>query len=419
MLRYMIFTAIALLCAPLFPAESWGEEASDAEKLDLEEAVSIALSLGDPTVTRFEERASALGDRAIADSQLADPQMTFRMLNFPTDSFRFGQEAMTQIQVGLRQAFPRGKTLSFTRERREAEARIERAKLRLQERDIALNARDVWLELYYWINGRQKVLESRQAVSELVEVATATFATGRQTSQDVLRAELELSILNDRVVDFERRIDIMRAELSRLVGKMPASRPLATFLPVLTVPSPRDVLRDKLSQHPAVTANDATIEVRQRNIDIANEQYKPGWSIDGNYGVRGGDRADFATVGVAIDLPFFTGKRQDRNVSASKRERQAAVLDRDATLLELNKVLERTYADWRRLDERISLYEKVVIDRASETTDAALGAYRSGVSDFAELIRARLAELDAELTLLRLKVDRAQAQARLLYLEGI
>ncbi|RMF01339.1 MAG: hypothetical protein D6773_10215 [Alphaproteobacteria bacterium] len=233
-----------------------------------------------------------------------------------------------------------------------------------------------------------------------------------------MRAELELSILDDRLVDVERRIEMARADLARLVGREPAQRPLHAALPVLPAPASPEALRALLAEHPSVSVEDARIEARERQIDIARQQYKPGWSLDVAYGVRGGNRPDFATVGVLVDLPFFTSKRQDRDVAAARRERQAARLERDARLLELNKALERVYADWTRLGERIGLYEHVVIARAAGTSEAALEAYRSGVSDFAELVRARLAELDAELTLLRLRVSRAQAQAQLLYLEG-
>ncbi|MFQ5534536.1 MAG: TolC family protein [Sphingomonadales bacterium] len=388
------------------------------EPLSLEDAVSIAISARDPTVTRFEERAAALDERAVSDSQLPDPKLRFELRNFPVDTFRLGQEPMTQIQVGLQQTFERGKTLAFTREQREAEAKAERAGLVLRERDIVLETRTTWLELFYWLGARTKVAESRQAVSELVEVATAIFATGRETSQDILRAELELSILDDRMVDVERQIEMARVGLARLIGWEPAQGPLQPSLPVLARPSPPDAVRDLLPRHPSVSIEDARIEARAREIDIARQQYKPGWSVNAGYGVRGGGRTDFATVGVSLDLPVFTGKRQDRKVAAAQRDRQAARLERDARLLDLNRVLDRTHADWSRLGDRVRLYRQVVIERAAETTDAALAAYRSGVSDFAELVRARLAELDAELTLLRLEVQRAQAQAQLLYFEG-
>ncbi|MCH8862163.1 MAG: TolC family protein [Proteobacteria bacterium] len=397
-----------------------------AQPLSLDEAVTIALGANDPTVTRFEERARALDDRAVSDSQLPDPKLNLGLLNFPTNSFRYTQEPMTRVQVGVKQAFPRGKTLSLTRKRREAEARAERAKLALQKRQIALDTRTAWLELYYWLGARGTVGESRQAVSQLIEVAISIFATGHQTSQDVLRAELELSLLDDQVVDVERRIEMARANLSRLVGE-DAQRPLAAPREgrgtgargfALAMPAPAEILRQRLSLHPSIGVEDARIRARDHDIDIARQQYKPGWSANVGYGARGGDRADFASVGIALDIPLFTGKRQDRRLAAAKRQRQVARLDRDARLLKLNEMLERGYADWSRLGERVELYEKAVVLRATNTTEAALGAYRAGVSDFAELIRSRLAELNVNLKLLRLTVDRGQAQARLLYLDG-
>lgn len=405
--------AVAASCASSVPA---------AETLSLDEAVTIAIAAKDPTVVRFEERALALDDRAVADSQLPDPKLNFALLNWPTDTFRYTQEPMTRVQIGVNQAFPRGKTLSLTRKRREAEARAERAKLDLQERQIALDTRTTWLELYYWLGARGKVADSRQAVAELIVVATSIFATGRQTSQDVLRAELELSLLDDRIVDVERRIEMARADLLRLIGE-DARRPLPLASAgsrgfTLTTPSPAQALRERLSFHPSVSVEDARISARDRDIDIARQQYKPGWSANVGYGARGGDRADFASIGVALDIPLFTGKRQDRSLAAAKRQRQAALLDRDARLLELNEMLDRGFADWSRLGERVELYEKAVILLAVNTTQAALGAYRSGVTDFAELIRSRLAELDVDLKLLRLIADRGQAQAGLLYLEG-
>lgn len=260
--------------------------------------------------------------------------------------------------------------------------------------------------------------DSQRAVEELVGVAQSIFATGRQNSQDVLRAELELSLLNDRLIQVSRRIELVRANLARFIGPGPASRPLVASLHHLTPPPGEDALRRKLVTHPAVQVENARIEVREHDIGLAEQQYKPEFSVDLDYGLRGGDRPDFLTGKVGMSLPIFPNKRQDRDFAAAQHQFSAALLDRDAQLLELNKTLARTYADWRQLGERIDLYNKVVLQRAADTTDASLTAYTAGVSDFAELIRSRLAQLDNELTLLRLQVDRAQAHARLLFLAG-
>ncbi len=392
--------------------------AQSTPPLTMEEAVAIALDAGDPSVLQFEEKSLALEDRAVADTQLPDPKLKLSATNFPVDTFRFGQEPMTQAQVGLQQSFPRGKTLHYRGERRKAEAKAQRALQGLQESQITLDTKTTWLELYYWRGARSKVSESRQAVLELSDIARSIFSTGRRSAQDVLRADLELAVLDDRLVEIERQIDINRANLARLIGPDAGLRRLAKNLPVHTTLRDRATLRDQLVHHPSIDAIDSEIDARKSDIDIARQQYRPGLTLNGGYGVRGGSRPDFATVGVTFDIPIFTGKKQDRNVSAARRERSSAEMGRKARLLELDRQLAGAYADQARLEQRITLYEKSVLLRAGETTQATLTAYQNDLSDFAELVRARLAELDTELTLLRLHVDRAQVMAKLNYLAG-
>ncbi len=401
--------ALLILAAPA----AWA-----AEPIDLDEAVEIALGANDPTVTRFSERAEALDERAISDSQLPDPQLRIGLANFPVDTFDFEQEAMTQVQVGVRQSFPRGKTRSKTREKRYAEAEGERAAGRLQELQIALDTRSIWLELYYWYGARETVATSREAVAELVEVIEASFATGAQSNQDLLRAELELSLLDDRALEVERQIEALTADLARLIGEGPASRNLPSAFPTLPELALRQAMEDALATHPSVTIENARIDVTSRDIDIARQEYKPGFSLDLGYGGRGGNRADFASAMIVFDVPLFTNDRQDRRVSAARKSRSAARMDRAAKLLELKKMLDRTHASWTRLGERVELFERVVVNRASANADAALDGYQNQVADFAELIRSRLAALDTELKLRRLRVDRAQAQSQLLFLTG-
>lgn len=405
-------SAALILLTGLSPA-AWAQE-----PLKLNEAVEIALGAKDPTVTRFEERAAALEERAISDSQLPDPQLRVGLANFPVDTFDFEQEAMTQVQVGMRQSFPRGKTLSKTRERREAEATGERAAARLQELQIALDTRSVWLELYYWLGARKTVAESRASVAELVEVIETSFASGVQSNQDLLRAELELSLLDDRAVDVERQIEALTADLARLIGEGPSQRTLPAELPDLPALAARQNIEEALARHPSVLMENARIDVSSRDVDIARQQYKPGFSLDVGYGGRGGNRADFASAMIVFDVPLFTKDRQDRSVSAARKNRSAARMDRMAKLLELKQSLDRTHANWERLGERVELFERVVVNRADANAEAALDGYQNQVADFAELIRSRLAALDTELKLRRLRVDRAQAQSQLLFLAG-
>ena len=81
-------------------------------------------------------------------------------------------------------------------------------------------------------------------------------------------------------------------------------------------------------------------------------------------------------------------------------------------------MLESEHATWARLGERERLYEHTVVQRAGENYDASLRAYRNDVTEFTTVMRAQLIEIDTRLRWLRVRVDRAKTQAKLLYLEG-
>lgn len=405
----IILLVAATMIATTFPVRA-------EALLDINEAVNLALAAVDPSLARYEEQAAAFEERAIADSQLPDPKLRLGLSNLPIDSFRFDQEDMTMGEVMVSQEFSRGHSRALMRAKRVAEADAERAERSLREAEIVRETRNAWIELRYWLAAKDKVGDSRQAVANLQEVAKSIFASGRATAQDVLRAELELSLLDDRLLDIERQTARARARLARFIGAA-AARPLAEMA-TLPPPAAQEIILESLAHHPAITSDGARIAALDRDVDLSEEQYKPGFEVEAGYGLRGGGRSDFASIGLSFDVPLFVANRQDRNVAAARHERQAAMLERDAKLLDLRQLLEMTYADWRRGKDRVVLYEKAVTTRARWTSEATLTAYQSGVSDFAELVRAQLSELESALALERLRADRAQAQAMLLYLQG-
>lgn len=401
--------ALAMLWASgLFAAEA---------PLSLSEAVKIAVTAEDPALLRFDVRAEALEDRAVADSQLPDPTIRGALANLSTDTFRFEQENMTQAQVGLRQAFPAGRTLSLTGERRRGEANIERARKDLAIREIELAVRTAWFDQYYWLQAQASIQESQTAVTELMRSLRASYSTGSLTTQHVLRAELELSLLDDKLTDLQRREAITRADLARYLGAA-AVRPLSDHMPVLTLPPMLNDMETVLVRHPAVRLADAVVDVGSTDIALAEQAYKPSWALEAGYGARGGGRSDLATIGVTLSIPLFVGNRQDRRVSAATLDRGAARLDRAARLLDLQRDLEQANADWILLGERVELYGAAVIGRARETASASISTYANGRTDYPEMIRSQLAQLEVELKRVKLLTERGKAWARLDYLVG-
>ncbi len=419
MYRTRFVCALGALCSISL---SLGALAAPDPYLSLDEAERLALN-ADPQISRFGRLAQARQDQAVADGQLPDPKLKLALANFPADDFSRDKEPMTQIKVGVIQSFPRGQTLAFKQRQTEALGDVERARADDQTLKTLRAVREAWLEVHLQVNAARIVEASRDYFRQLVDITEAQYAAGRSNQQDVIRAQLELTRLDDRKTKIQGEEDTARANLSKWVGEA-AMWTLADDLPDLPgLPSAAEV-EERLAAHPAVRADNARVKAGKLGSDIAREQYKPGWTLDLTYGQRDGEspdgssRPDFVSAMVVMDVPLFRDKRQDRRLAASEHQLNAARDARAERLRELKRMWDGDHARWRRLGDRNALYGESLIPESEANVESALRAYQSGVTDFTTLMRARITDLNIRIEALRLQVDRAKAHVRLLYIAG-
>ena len=396
--------------------------ASARADLDINTAVRLALA-DDPLIAASKARSQAFRDNAIADGQLPDPKLKTGIYNLPTDNFHIDEEPSTQLRLGVQQAFPRGNTLRYRQRQSEWKARSATATAELGARQTSLDVRKYFLELYYQTRAGEIVAATRKLFSQQVDITQSHYATGRVSQQDVLQASLELSRLDDRTTRILNEIDINRATLMKWIGD-PALLPVNNAFPELPLPAAREQIEAALAEHPAIRSATAMLEAENQSIQIAREQYKPGWSAGLEYRKRfgedpdGDDRSDMMAAMVTVDIPLFPKNRQDKRLSASIQQATSVQLSRDNKLRELKQQLDMDYANWQRLGERSMLYESQLLQASTANAQASLNAYQSGVTEFTTLMRARITDLDVHLADLRIRVDRAKSQASLLYLSG-
>lgn len=418
-----MFTTIRRSCVVIalgfFPL--WAVAQPDAV-LSLKEAERQAL-LDDPMVASADALAEALDEASVADGQLPDPKVKVDLFSYPTDTFEFSQEPITQFRVGVAQHFPRGDTLEYKSKRTRSMANGARANSADANLKIVRDVRKSWLERYYWVQAERIVSANRRLFNQLLDITEAQYAAGRRNQQDVLRAELELGLLDDRLTHIRQQQQAAEAMLGKwLAGD--AKRPLPHELPELLMPASLDEIENHLASHPAIQSAMANVEANQNSVRIAREGYKPAWTFGVTYGLRDGenaagdDRPDLVTASLQFDVPLFTAKRQDRRLSAAQKRAAAALSQRDDKYRDLQRMLNDSYAKWQRLGERVQRYKDSLLSQARENTKATYNAYQSDSSDFATLMRANITELNTRLKALRLRVDRAKEQAQLLYLSG-
>lgn len=390
--------------------------------LHLEEAETLALS-DDPSIAAMLSRKSALGELEVAAGQLPDPILKVGVMSLPTDTLQLGQEAMTQVQVGMIQKFPRGDTRSLR-----AEQFRERAKaMDASAQDLLLRIRLVVREEFLEVLKQQRLAtinsEAEAAFADLEEITQDYYATGQVQQQDVLRAAVELAKVQERSVRIAEDEERARGRLAAWIGKA-AWQGLNVDWPTLTTFSSTHEMKDSLASHPRIRALHQEVLAADKGVELAEQKYKPEFAVDLTYGGRGGEnpdgssRSDLLSLMVRMDLPLFTGNRQDRLVQARIENSSAAAFDRDDLYRRMSSEVDVHFASWQRQQDRLDLYESSLLPEAEFNSQATFDAYQAALEDMTTLMRARITEFDLQLEHARLKAETYKSQARLLYLDG-
>jgi outer membrane protein TolC len=390
--------------------------------LTLAEAERLALE-SEPGMTAAMSKAAALRAQGTAAGELPDPKLRLGLNNFPFESGGFATEGMTNVGVSVRQDIPRGRTLELRSRLFELAADEMAVSADKRGRDVLTSVRSSWLEVFYWERAGRLVEETRPYFDDLATITRSLYSVGRRNQQDVLRADLELSRLDNRLLEIERRRLAARAALREWVGAA-ADRPLPVSLHSLPSPPPLETLRAALDRHPVFLAFDAAIEAREAGVALAKQRAKPGWSVDLGYSYRdgalpdGSPRSDFVSLNVTVDLPFFSRDSLDGTLAAALGERAAVRSTREQSLREFRSRLDIEYAHWQQLSHRVALYDERIVKQTEEHARAALLAYQNDRSDFGDVMRAYIDNLNTRIDAVRLQVDRAQSHAVLANLGG-
>jgi outer membrane protein TolC len=408
--------------------------------LTLEQAVMLARE-GDPWLRGSELRETALLAESTAAGTLPDPVVSLGFANLPTDSWDFDQEPMTQFKVGVVQQFPRGDSREL--QRRQLEILGSEHPFRRADRHARLdvNVSQLWLEAYRARETIRLIQQDRELFEHLVDVAQSSYAAafGRTRQQDLVRAQLELTRLEDRLALLHEHWEMSRSKLWEWLPPAPISEgqvgdapdtelaatlpEIALLQPQLIAPEtevPAQALAAVLSAHPAIRSIDRRIDASRAGIELAQQKYRPQWSLNASYGYRdddpmGDDRADFFSVGVAFDLPLFTSKRQDQQVQSAVASSEALRTERSLALRKMMATFATQRTRLHRLDERRAIYRDRLLKEMHEQAEASLSAYTSDDGDFSEVVRARIAELNARVEALDIEIDRLQTISQLNY----
>jgi len=432
-LRLFSFLAI-VLSYPLSAASKVDQN------LSLETAVFTAVKY-DPWLTGNRHQQDALESMSIAAGTLPDPKVSLGIANIAAETFDFNQEMMTQFKVGVSQMLPRGDSLAIKQRQLQLMASEYPFQRDNRKAKITVTVSQLWLDIFKAQQSIALIENDRALFEQLADIAQASYAStlGKTRQQDIVRAQLELTRLDDRLSMLNQQKEMRIQQLSEwlnnyfsadyISGVGAGTEPflqynlqlvVSTTLPNTKMLFPEIYLDKKmmrmqkmseyLSQHPSILALEQRIKASKSGINLAKQNYKPAWGLKAGYGYRaddssGRERADFFSIGVSFDIPLFTSNRQDKQVQAAISKSAAVKTKKWMMVIKMIAAVESSRAQLNRLIERQTLYQDKLLPQMYDQAEASLTAYTNDDGDFAEVIRSKIAQLNASIDSLGIDVE--------------
>ncbi len=392
----------------------------------MERAVAEALT-ANPSLAAIEARVKALAEIPDQAESLPDPNLSINALNLPLDSLSLSQEAMTQLQIGVTQALPYPGKLALRAQAASHEANAAASDLDEKRLQLVRDVKTVWWNLFYLDRALEVIARNQVLLAQFVNVAETRYTVGQGLQQDILLAQLELSKLSDSKIRVENRRENEAIRLNLLRDRAAAEAillPTSVDESLLLLKDIQTLQARAATGRPTLAAQEARLGAASRRIDLAKKEYAPDFKVGAVYGFRSGSnpdgssRSDVGSILFSMNLPIYTGSKQDRVVD----QRNAEWLQKKYELHEQrNRVasqVQQAMTDYRRASEQTQLFQQEIIPQARQTVDAMLAGYQVGKVDFLNLVRAQTTLYDYETQYWKALSAANQAMARLVAAVG-
>jgi len=388
------------------------------KRLVLQELTQEVLARNPELIAARKQWETATNRIAQARS-LDDPILSVQLWNVP-QPFKATQADNTIF--GLSQNLPFPGKLALKGDVATRSAEMTEQMLRAKERELVVRLKQAYYDLFLAQKAVQIHHEQVELLRQFVAIANAKFRGGMGSQADVLKAQVELSLLFQHLPVLEQRRKTTEAMLNTLLDRNPAS-PLGLAEEPAHLPftHPADDLHSlALNERPEIKAAELDVQRSEQSRALAQRQYYPDFNVAfqrfQNYQANDGFGA---YVAMTIPFAFWTKPKYDAGVQEAEAAVSVAQAQQHAvenmTRFQINDLL----AKLRATDQVATLYRTTILPQAEQSLEAARVGYRAGKGGFLDLIDTQRAWRGFQLEYFKALVDRQYRLAELEQVVGI
>ncbi|MBU3911603.1 MAG: TolC family protein [Candidatus Omnitrophica bacterium] len=412
----MKFLTWLILVQVFFIAPLYAEE---SKEVNLNPLIEEALA-NNPEVQAAYNRWKAAEYKITEVSSLPDPMASFSGLGDPVET-RLGP---IDNKYSVSQMFPFPGKLGLEAKSKGKSAEMLKEKYEAVKREVIKNVKFLYYDML-WVNRAIQVTEEEKLIQENMEkVAQRKYESNVTSQQDVIKAQVELSKLIERLFQLKQNRNsieaMMNSVLNRPQGTLlgrTASVELTDFKYELS--RLRDMARESRQE---LLAAGLDIKRAEYEKSLAKLDYFPDFTLGVDYTEIGtgsitqiDDGKDAWMAMVSINLPIWFN-RLGAQFKGKKAMLEAAKKDYEVEKNSVEYEVDDLYFKINTYKEIVSLYKTALVPQAKQAFEATRTGYETGKVDFLNWLDSERMLLQTRLAYYKAIVD---YQKSIAYLERV
>jgi len=255
-------------------------------------------------------------------------------------------------------------------------------------RRVTADIKAAYYDYWYYDKAIRTTQQNRDLLTKLSQIAEARYRVGKGMQADVLRSQVEISMLLQKLTTLEQQRATAQARLNALLARDPeAPLPPAADIPQQTPLnySLEELYKLARQNDPEYQRMQRMVERNRFAINLAQKDYLPDLSVGYMYEQRP-NIPDMHGMTFTVNIPIFYKTKQREEVRQATEEQLSAASARDNRQNELYFDVKQNYLAAKASDNLLKLFSQGVVPQSSLALESSMSAYQVGNVDFLTVI---------------------------------
>ncbi|MBI3755674.1 MAG: TolC family protein [Deltaproteobacteria bacterium] len=353
-----------------------------------------------PEILAYQKRVTAKEHRARVEGVLDDPTLKVEIEDIPKDKpFSLGDAMQTRYTFS--QSFPFPGKLSLKQKAAAKEVLMAESEARNKELEIITMLKQAYFDYAYVLESIKITKEVKEILSQMADIAQIRYSTNQASQQDVIKAQLELTMLNNDLIYLEAQRDVAAAKINSILNRDAASQvgepeDIKAYRIKAAQGLSLELQKTAIEKSPSLKAMEYDIQARDAEVELSKKNYYPDFMV-GAAPIQRDGRLDSWDLMFGINIPLWRSK-YDNQVSEARAN--AGVLKSKLKAEQNIKTFEvkESFINVAAAERVRGLYETGLLPQAEISFQSAMANYQTSRVDF-------LTVLDSQRMLKKTRVE--------------